>query len=142
MQKETQSIDWKKSLPLLLTGGIVAVGIVIASLIFANVLADRPMTGSFSGSLATGSYSYPELMELETLKDYLGIFPSSDLLDRENGQSYEQAEAKLLQELESNILSGHWPGFPYVKLDGRVYFSKQAVDQWFLQQAQAQLTVG
>ena len=124
--------DWKNSFPLILC---------IATLIFANVIADRPMQGNFIGSI-TNSNTYPDLMEIDDLKQYLGIFPSFDENNGESyGDNYDNMNNELRSDLENSILNGKWPGFPYVQLDGRLYFSKQAVDDWFAEQSKQQLRV-
>ncbi|HBG12876.1 MAG: hypothetical protein KZY87_18760 [Lachnospiraceae bacterium] len=124
--------DWKNSFPLILC---------IAALIFANVIADRPMQGNFVGSI-TNSNTYPDLMGIDDLKQYLGIYPSYDENNSESyGDNYDNMNNELRSDLENSILKGKWPGFPYVQLNDRLYFSKQAVDDWFAEQSKQQLRV-
>lgn len=125
-------MDLKKNIPLLLCGVIIAVGMIVASSIFANATANRPMVGSFSGSLSSSNIYSNDIMDIYALIQYLRIYP-------EVGEDYD--EAKLISDLQDSILSGDWPGFPYVQLDGRLYFSKQAVDDWFAEQGKQQLVV-
>jgi len=124
--------DWKNSFPLILC---------IVTLIFANVIADRPMQGNFIGSI-TNSNTYPDLMGIDDLKQYLGIYPSYDENNSESyGDNYDNMNNELRSDLENSILKGKWPGFPYVQLNDRLYFSKQAVDDWFAEQSKQQLRV-
>jgi len=124
--------DWKNSFPLILC---------IVTLIFANVIADRPMQGNFIGSI-TNSNTYPDLMEIDDLKQYLGLFPNYDENNSESyGDNYDKIDNELRYDLENSILNGEWPGFPYVQLNDRLYFSKQAVDDWFAEQSKQQLRV-
>jgi len=51
------------------------------------------------------------------------------------------AEKWMLEELEKNITSGKWPGFPYVKIGKDYYFNKTAVDNWFAEQGEKQLVI-
>lgn len=142
--------DWKDSLPLMFCTIIIAVGFIIAALIFANAIADRPMQGNFSGSISSGSFTYPDLMEIDDLRQYLGIYPAyeenyGESLDENYAQSheenYEELISKLQSDLESSILNGDWPGFPYVQISDRLYFSKQAVNDWFAEQGKQQLRI-
>lgn len=134
--------DWKNSLPLMICAIIIAVGFIIAALVFANIMADRPMMGNFNGSISSNSYTYPDLMEIDVLQQYLGIYPSHDEYDSEGyGDNYDKIDSKLRSDLQNNILNGVWPEFPYVQINDRLYFSKQAVDDWFAEQSKQQLRV-
>lgn len=134
--------EWKNSLPLIFCTIIVVVGILIATLIFANVIADRPMQGNFSGSVSSSSYTYSDLMGIDELKQYMGIYPTYDENDSESyGADYDSMENELRSNLQNSILNGDWPGFPYVQLNDRLYFSKQAVDDWFAEQSKQQLQI-
>ena len=138
--KSDKNWDWKNSFPFIFCT-IVVVGFIIAILIFANIIADRPMYGNFSGSISNG-YTYPDLMEIDELKQYLRIYPIRNENDSEDyDDNYDKIDNKLRSDLESNILNGDWPGFPYVQLNDRLYFSKQAVDDWFAEQSKQQLHV-
>ena len=139
--KSDKNWDWKNSMPLMLCTIIAVVGFIIAVLIFANVIADRPMMGNFSGSISNG-YTYPDLMEIDELKQYLRIYPIRNENDSEDyDDNYDKIDNKLRSELQNNIINGNWPGFPYVQLNDRLYFSKQAVDDWFAEQSKQQLHV-
>ena len=126
---------------------ILATGMIIAASIFSNTIADRPMMGSFSGSISQSAYSDMELMSIDELRYYLSMYPAESYTytdyDRNgnpiSGRGLE--EVKMSGELQRNITSGTWPGFPYVQLGERLYFSKQAVDDWFFEQGKAQLSV-
>ena len=135
---------------------ILAAAVIVAALIFSNAVANRPMMGSFSGSFSSGSYEYPEVMDLDVLKSFLGIYPSvnewGEQQDMPAGDEpalaaysdyfgYDAVEKRLRDELAEDILSGKWPDFPYVRLGGKMYFSRQAVVQWFLEQSEKQLSV-
>lgn len=139
--KSDKNWDWKSSLPLIFCTLIAAIGFIIAALIFANVIADRPLIGNFSGSISNG-YIYPELMGIDDLKQYMGLFPAYDESDSESyGNNYNIMNSELRSDLQSSILNGDWPGFPYVQLNDRLYFSKQAVDDWFAEQSKQQLHI-
>lgn len=139
--KSDKNWDWKNSFPFIFCTIVVVVGFIIAILIFANVIADRPMYGNFSGSISNG-YTYPDLMEIDELKQYLRIYPIRNENDSEDyDDNYDKIDNKLRSDLENNILNGDWPGFPYVQLNDRLYFSKQAVDDWFAEQSKQQLRV-
>lgn len=112
---------------------IIAAGMIIAASIFSNTVADRPMMGSFSGSISQSAYSDMELMSIDELRYYLSMYPAESYTYME--------EVKMSNELQSKITSGTWPGFPYVQLGERLYFSKKAVDDWFFEQGKAQLSV-
>jgi hypothetical protein len=89
--------DWKNSFPLILC---------IVTLIFANVIADRPMQGNFIGSI-TNSNTYPDLMEIDDLKQYLGLFPNYDENNSESyGDNYDKIDNELRYDLENSILNG------------------------------------
>jgi len=133
---------------------ILSASFIAAALIFSNAIANRPMTGSFSGSFSPGSYEYPEVMSLDTLKSFLGIYPSEneweEQQDMQTGDQpvsiayfddYDAAERRLRDALAEDILSGKWPDFPYVRLGGNLYFSRQAVEQWFREQSGKQLSI-
>ena len=133
---------------------IIAAGLIVAAIIFANAMADRPMVGSFSGSLSQYASTSNDLMDIEVLRDYLSIYPVDNheiiYYDDEGNAtddkgnlilSYDEQVAALRMELEQNITSGAWPGFPYVKVGDRLYFSKKAVDEWFYTQSKAQLNL-
>ena len=139
--KSDKNWDWKNSMPLMLCTIIAVVGFIIAALIFANVIADRPMMGNFSDSISNG-YTYPELMGIDDLKQYMGIFPTYEESDSESyGNTYDNMNDELRSDLQNSILNGDWPGFPYVQINDRLYFSKQAVDDWFAEQSKQQLRV-
>ncbi len=134
--------DWKNSLPMMLSAIIVAAGFIIAALIFAITIADRPMQGIFNGSISSNSFTYPDLMGIDDLKQYLGIYPTYDDNDSESyGVNYDNIDRKLRSDLQNNILNGVWPEFPYVQINDRLYFSKQAVDDWFAEQSKQQLRI-
>lgn len=118
---------------------------------------------SFAGSLSSDRYVYPELMSLSQLQDYMGIYPDSEETYTEiyyelyesaidegmavpepiyEYDNYDKAKEQLAATLRDNILSGKWPDFPYVLLDGELYFSKAAVDEWFREKSGQQLTAG
>ncbi len=158
--KDTKGVSgnrlaWKGFIPRIISAALIAAGLIVAAGIFAQALVDRPLTGSFSGSLHTGSYPYPDLMGIDSLREYLGIYPTyeeavpEDIVMVEDGQAaeiasvqpddYDRRQEALNEELRGKILGGKWPGFPYVELDGRLYFSKQAVDDWFAEQGKKQL---
>ena len=135
---------------------ILSVSIIAAALIFSNTVGDRPMMGSFSGTFSSGSYEYPEVMSLDTLKSFLGIYPSdNEWEEQQNVQTgedrasivyyddydYDAVERRLRDALAENILSGKWPDFPYVRLGSELYFSRQAVEQWFQEQSKEQLSI-
>lgn len=128
-------MDTKKMVILLICSVIVTLGIITGAAIFSSALAERPLTGSFSGSL-TSTDSSLGIMGTESLMGYLGIFPSPDATG-----DYDAEMGRLKSELENNILSGKWPGFPYVSINGKLYFSRQAVDEWFLEKGKGQLKV-
>lgn len=134
--------DWKNSLPLMICAIIIAIGLIIAALVFANIMADRPMMGNFNGSISSNSYTYPDLMEIDVLQQYLGIYPSHDEYDSEGYvDNYDKIDSKLRSDLQNDILNGVWPEFPYVQINDRLYFSKQAVDDWFAEQGKQQLRI-
>ena len=110
-------MDKTKILVLLLCSLIIAAGIIIGSAVSASTLAERPLTGSFSGSLNSSEPAETEIMSTYSLMHDLGIFPSSESTD------YDTENERLKSELESNILSGKWPDFPYVSINGQMYFS-------------------
>ncbi len=122
-------MDWKKSLPMLVSSGIVAAGFIISAFIFSNALLDRPMVGNLSGTLVSANSSTPDLMNTASLLQYLGIYPDT------------AQESAMQTKLENNISNGVWPGFPYVKINNRMYFSKQAVDEWFFEQGKQALVI-
>ena len=138
----------------IVVGLIVAAAIVVGAVIFANAMADRPMVGSFSGSLSQYASSNNDLMDIGVLRDYLSMYPvdadetiyyddAGNAMD-DNGSpvlGYDEQVAALRMELQQNITSGAWPGFPYVKVGDRIYFSKKAVDEWFYTQSKAQLNL-
>jgi hypothetical protein len=139
--KSDKNWDLKNSFPLMLCTIIAVAGFIIGTLIFANVIAERPMLGNFSGSISD-SYTYPDLMEIDDLKQYLGIYPTYDESHSEGyGDNYDKMDNELRSDLQNSILNGDWPGFPYVQLNDRLYFSKQAVDDWFAEQSKQQLRV-
>lgn len=127
-------MDTKKTLILLICSVVIAVGFIIGASIFSNALAERPLMGSFSGSLSSSDYS-SDLMNTDVLMGYLGIYPQQDAAD------YDAEMKRLKSELESNITSGAWSQFPYVSISGRLYFSKQAVDEWFLEKGKGQTVI-
>lgn len=132
----------------ILVSVIIAAGLVIAAVIFSGAVADRPLVGSFSGSLSQYEYAQESaLMDTEMLRMYLSLYPTQEMYTTEYDEEgneimsgYDLAEETLRTALEQNITGGAWHGFPYVRLDGRLYFSKQAVDDWFYAQANAQFT--
>lgn len=117
-------MDNKKVTTLVLCSVIIAIGIIIGAAIYSNALAERPLVGSFSGSLSSSDGSN-DIMDTGGLMSYLAIYPQPSDAD------YDAEISRIKTELQSNILSGKWPDFPYVSLSGRLYFSKQAVDEWF-----------
>lgn len=141
-QREMLSIVSK-----LLFAIIIAIGMIIAANIFSNTIAERPMMGSFSGSFSQSNYSDMELMSIDELRYYLSMFPAESYTYTnydDNGNpisGYGLEEIKMSGELQRKITNGTWPGFPYVQLGERLYFSKQAVDDWFYEQGKAQLSV-
>jgi len=123
------------------------------------------------GGYYNGSTEPAVLMDLYELRDYLALEPDAEMLRRaereerqaqfptttqanngdmvtqgvETTQSVSNAddlvEQWLLEELEKNITSGKWPGFPYVKIGKAYYFNKTAVDNWFAAQGEKQLEI-
>ncbi len=154
---ETKRFSGMGLIVRLLSAALLAAALIAAALIYSGAVSDRPVVGSFSGSLSSGAYAYPEIMDLETLKAYLGIYPAAnDETDFESQSfgsaqesaaapiglsSYDDADKRLLDALGDDILSGKWPEFPYVKLGDKLYFSRQAVEQWFRDQAEKRLTI-
>lgn len=128
-------MDTKKTVILLICSVIVAAGIITGAAIFSSALAERPLVGSFSGNLSSSNYSPPDIMGTESLMGYLAIYPQSDVND------YDAEMGRLKSELESSILSGKLPDFPYVSINGKLYFSRQAVDEWFLEKGKTQLKI-
>lgn len=128
-------MDTRKIITLLLCSLIIAVGIIVGSAVSSSTLAERPLTGSFSGSISSSEMADTQIMDTYALMYELGIFPSQESLD------YDAENDRLKSELESNILSGKWPGFPYVSLNGQMYFSKTAVEEWFAQMGKTQLVI-
>jgi hypothetical protein len=126
-------MDMKKIVILLLCSVVVAVGFIIGASIFSSALAERPLIGSFSGSLSSSDYS-SDIMDTDGLMYYLAIYPEVDT-------DYDAENNSLKSELENNIINDKWPDFPYVNINGRLYFSKQAVDEWFLEKGKAQLEI-
>ncbi len=125
---------------------IIAAGMIVAAQVFSNTIADRSLIATFNGSLSQSDYNTKEMMDINELRNYLSIYPtqtySSEYDNNGNPISgYEFEEIKLRDELARNITSGTWPDFPYVKLGERLYFSKQAVDDWFYAQGKVQLNV-
>ena len=120
---------------------IIAAGMIIAAHTFSGTVAGRPVIGSFSGSLSQSSTS--EIMDLPALRYYLSLYPSESYGeyggDGSSYMDYDAENAKMLDDLQRDIVSGKWPDFPYVQLGERMYFSKQAVDDWFYAQAKVQL---
>ncbi len=149
-------MEWKKSLPMLLGALIIATGLCIA----ANTLANRPMQGSLSGSLVAtsgGRYEHPDVMDTRSLLDYLMIYPDIKYdVEYSSGDSsgqpaempteyvdpYDEAMQNLITAFEADVLSSKLPGFPFVQIDNRMYYSKAAVDQWFADMGTQQLVVG
>ena len=127
-------METRKIITLLLCSVIIAVGIIIGSAVSSSTLADRPLTGSFSGSLSSSDY-HSDIMTTDGLMVYLGIFPTNENMD------YGAERKYLMDELKTNILDGKWIDFPYVNLNGTLYFSKAAVDEWFAEKGKTQLTV-
>ncbi len=125
---------------------IIAAGMIVAAQVFSNTIADRSLIATFNGSLSQSDYNTKEMMDINELRNYLSIYPtqtySSEYDNKGNPISgYEFEEIKLRDELARSITSGTWPDFPYVKLGERLYFSKQAVDDWFYAQGKVQLNV-
>ena len=137
----------KRMIATLCCGAMLTAGLIIS----AYLLSNRPMTGSLSGSFSSssGAVEYPDVMSIHQLQGYLGIYPSYNEIEyfdpEEEPQgdapvpawgpdNYEQREQELLDELIANVKS-RWADFPYVELSGELYFSKQAVDEWFYTQS-------
>ncbi len=74
-------MDAKKIITLVLCSLIIAVGIIIGSAVSSSTLAERPLTGSFSGSLSSSEPVETEIMSTYSLMYDLGIFPSSESAD-------------------------------------------------------------
>ncbi len=129
-------MDKTKIIVLLLCSLIIAVGIVIGSAVSASTLAERPLTGSFSGSLNSYESVETEIISTYSLMNDLGILPSNESVD------YDTEYERLKSELESNILSGKWPDFPYVSINGQMYYSSTAVEEWFAEKGKTQLVIG
>ncbi len=127
-------MDKAKIIVLLLCSLIIAAGIIIGSAVSATTLAERPLTGSFSGSLSSSGYDF-NITTTDGLMNYLGIFANNASPD------YETERNDLLKELEDNIISGKWPDFPYVSINGQLYFSKDAVDEWFSEKGKTRLVI-
>lgn len=127
-------MDIKKVIILLLCCVIISAGIITGAAIFSSALTERPLVGSFSGNLSSTDYS-SDIIGTESLMAYIGIFPQPEAMD------YDAEISRLKSELESSILSGKWPDFPYVSINGKLYFSKQAVDEWFLEKGRTQLKI-
>ncbi len=128
-------MDKRKIITLLLCSVIIAGGIIIGSAVSSSTLAERPLTGSFSGSLSSSELMETEVMGTYSLMYDLGIFPSNESVD------YDTENERLKSELESNILNGKWPGFPYVSINGDMYFSRSAVEEWFAEKGKTQLVI-
>ena len=128
-------MDAKKIITLVLCSLIIAVGIIVGSAVSSSTLAERPLTGSFSGSLDSSEPVETEIMSTYSLMYDLGIFPSSESAD------YDAENERLKSELESDILSGKWPDFPYVSIDGEMYYSRTAVEEWFAEKGKTQLVI-
>ncbi|MGI6005245.1 MAG: hypothetical protein ACOX88_07545 [Christensenellales bacterium] len=133
---ETENPTGKNNRLLLLCSVIIAAALIISASVFARGIAERPLTGSFSGSLLADSSYYYDIMEIDGLMNYLAIYPTSK--DEEN---YDNAMNQLQTDLQNSIVNGDWPEFPFVQLNGRLYFSRQAVDDWFTQQGKQQLII-
>lgn len=112
---------------LLVAAVIIATGMIVSAWLFSNAIAQRPIQGSFTGTINSGSVEQAEIMDINGLRYYLGILPEKE--------DYDATSKQLVETLEEDILSGKWTGFPFVKLKGQLYFSKQAVDQWFFEQS-------
>lgn len=125
---------------------IIAIGMIVAANVFSNSIAGRPVIASISGSLSQNDYGTRELMDIDELRVYLSMHPTDQYTEYydDNGKSvssYGLNEEKIRDGLQRNITSGTWLDFPYVQLGERLYFSKQAVDEWFYTQGKAQLNV-
>ncbi|MDR0861173.1 MAG: hypothetical protein LBN30_00110 [Oscillospiraceae bacterium] len=119
-----------------------------------NNLAQRPLYGNFSGNVTTGDYEYPEIMDTDALMGYLQIYPSFDNEQPTEAQGAGEAAQPMQDtekddaldayraEIESNITSGKWQGFPYVKLDGHLRYSKAAVDEWLTETSKQRAEFG
>lgn len=143
----------KKNIPLLLCSIIVSASFLISAAIFSNAIINRPINASFSGSIYD-SYNQSELMDIDTLMYYLHISPSyteeyefydnssdGESYSTENGFNYDEENQKLKSELQENILGGKFPDFPYVQLNGNLYFNKAAVEEWFFIQSKNQTVI-
>lgn len=152
LEKDTV-ISFKKSIPLFICVLILSLSILIASIIFSNAILNRPLNASFSGSISDG-YTTPDIMDIDILMGYLGIYSSAiqtesyetySLEEKEpistNEYNYDEMNNRLKEELENNILNGNFPEFPYIKMNGKLYFSKQAVDEWFFTHSKDQISV-
>ncbi len=135
-------MESKRALLPLIGSIIIAAGLIIAAVIFAvaaGKVAERPIMGSMSGTLSSGSLYPSQSMDLMTsreLQDYLEI--------RTDVRPYmddDENDLRARAGMEANITSGKWPGFPYVMLGGKLYFSKSAVDEWFTENAKNQLVI-
>ena len=127
-------MDAKKIITLVLCSLIIAVGIIVGAAVSSITLAERPLTGSFSGSLSSSESVETEIMSTDSLMYDLGILPS------ESGD-YDNEYARLKSELESKILSGKWPNFPYVSINGEMYYSRTSVEEWFTEKGKTQLVI-
>ncbi len=143
-------MDFKKgeifsNVSKILFATIIATGMIIAAHIFSNTIAERPVMGNFSGSISQSTTQ--EIMDIEALRYYLSMYPTESYDGTEYDSKgipisgYDFEAAKILDDLQRNITDGKWPGFPYVQLGERLYFSKQAVDDWFYAQGKIQLSV-
>ena len=143
--------------------GLGAVGTIVAIVaIFAMIsvagslknLANKNLIANYNGTFSTGSYEYPEVMAIETLLDYIGIYPDikyDNIVEypapeyNDDGTAavpipapesqYDIEYAKWFADIEAKITlgSGGWAGFPYLRLEGELRFSKTAVDAWLAQ---------
>jgi hypothetical protein len=89
---------------------IVAISMIIAARIFSNAIADRPLVGSFNGSLSQSNFGDDELMDVEELRDYLSMYPTEyETSYYSNGSpisGYDFERRKMRDELQRNITSG------------------------------------
>lgn len=128
----------RKSLPFIICSAILAFGIVKA----ASILSERPVMNTFNGTISSGNGSYSELMGINQLMSYLDLYPSMDYTTEEYSMDdYDKTVAQRRSDLQKAILNGDWPAFPYVQLNDQLYFSKEAVDEWFFEQGKQHLVV-
>lgn len=148
-------MELKKSVPILLAGVIVAAGLIVAAVIFGGALAERPMAGSFSGSLVSAAGGNSGTMDIYELQGYLGLHmdwkpdesayynaDSEVPVPAQPHDDYTAAEAQFTERVRAAIVSGAWPDFPYIELGGQLRFSRQAVDEWVAEKSREQLVLG